>query len=168
MGAMTLDPIGARSYPLNAALMSAMPKVLTKTAGMKAPQWAWLTHGDTSAVTTGRNFGAISSVYGLTTWGSSSIGKVVPWGATQQWLCYKDRSFRVMEIYPKDGEQNAVAVTANLLLGYGGTAWGTPKEIKVTDDRHYQYGDLTVTVHETNFGLGLRSRPWSASARRPS
>ena len=119
-GAMITDK-EPKSYPLEVVLMGAMPKVLTKV-GNKT-EWAWLTHHDKNAVIMGRGYSAVSSEYGMQTFGSSSKGKEVPWSGFQEWICIGDRMVGLMEIAPQ-GSQMAFDVTANLLLGTGGTAGG--------------------------------------------
>jgi hypothetical protein len=56
----------------------------------------------------------------------------------------------LMEIGPQ-GSQMAFDVTANLLLGTGGTAGGTAQPMTNIDPLTYQYGEMTVKVHDTSF-----------------
>ena len=150
MGAMILDEPPSGGYPLNAALMLAMPQVRTKAGTMKKPDWACLTHHDAGAVTVGRHFSALSAEYGLHTFGSSTKGVEVPWTGFQEWICIKDRLIALVEIAP-NGKQSAAEVAAVFRLGVGGTRAGKVKDIRTLDDHSYEYGNLVIKVHDYNF-----------------
>ena len=147
-GAMITDKNAKSSYPLEVVLMGAMPKVFTKV-GNKT-EWAWLTHHDKNAVIMGRGYSAISSEYGLQTFGSSSKGKEIPWTGCQEWICIKDRMIGLLEVAPK-GAQNAIDVSTNFLFGTGGTAGGPEQPKTNIDPLTYKYGEMLLKVHETSF-----------------
>ena len=138
----------SENYPLEVALMGAMPKVLTQTG--KKTEWAFLTQGDNKSVIMGRGYSAVSSEYSLLTAASSSKGKEVPWIGCQEWICIGDRMIGLLEVTPK-GAQNAIDVSTNFLLGTGGTAGGPPQSMTKSDPKTYQYGEMTVKVHDTSF-----------------
>ena len=135
-------------YPLEVALMGAMPKVLTQI-GEKS-EWAWLTLADKKSVIMGRGYSAVSSEYNMLTAAGSFKGKEVPWIGCQEWICIGNRMVGLLEIAPK-GTQNAIDVSTNFLLGTGGTAGGPAQLMKNINPSTYQYGEMIVKVLGTSF-----------------
>jgi hypothetical protein len=150
-GAMVLDDNPKEPYPLNAALMSAMPVVYLQPNSTKPQEMAYCTRDDVNSVITGKGYAAVSAQFALQTFGSSQRGKDVPWAVNQEWICVQDRMFGLLQVAPLQSNQPAAAVTAQLLFGTGGTAGGPPEQMQTVDDHHYNFGKLTLNVEDTNF-----------------
>ncbi len=150
-GAMVLDDNPKEPYPLNAALMRAMPAVYLQPNSIKPQDTASCTRDDVNSVITGKDFSGVSAQFALQTFGSSQRGKDAPWGAIQEWICVKDRLFGLLQVAPLQGTESAAAVTNRFLFGTGGTSGGAHQDMQTIDDHHFRFGKLMIAIHDDNF-----------------
>ncbi len=146
MGAQVTTP----GFDLDTLLMGVFPRVQTAADASNPRSWAWLTSGIKSSVTIGRTFSAFSAAYDLSGFSGSTKGPVAPWRGGQIWLGLPDRIIGLLRVEPKAGA-SAFGVEGLVRLGTGGTVNGAPKNIQMLAANKFQYGDLVVIIHETNF-----------------
>ncbi len=146
IGAQVTTP----GFDLDALLMGVFPRVQTGSDAANPRSQASLTSGMTSAVTVGRTFSAFSASYDLSSFSGSQKGEIAPWRGRQIWLGLPDRIIGLLQVEPKAGA-SAFGVAGIIRLGTGGTVNGSPKTIQSLTGNKFQYGDIVVIVHQTNF-----------------
>lgn len=72
------------------------------------------------------------------------------WAGSQQWVMTKSGIIGVIEISAKEDDEK-YAIHALLKLVSGRRHWGVKKEVIDLGDGQYEFGDLVITVHETDY-----------------
>lgn len=155
-GAMTVDAADGR---LNSVLTDVTPRVrITREDGKSArgqsiSACAKLTVDLKGAFLTGRHYSASSGVHGLATvlYGAYPAA-FTEWEGRQIWLGLPDRLIGLVSTVPKKEGAEAFGIEGVLRFVSGGTAGAAvPKQLKKISDQQYQYGELDIIIHQTNY-----------------
>jgi len=104
---------------------------------------------ETVSVALGREVATLGANYTLASRLSGPSRREVPWNGRQCWLYLPDRLIGLIELTP-DGKQRSKAITLNVELGRSKSGWFDSSPARKLDDRTCQYGNLLVTVLDTN------------------
>jgi|GEM_PF-502059 len=143
---------------VNASIFGVFPRIRTSpltgafSDGTFADyqRHAWLTSDLQGDATVRRDFSALGTSYKLHVDGSSSKGTEIPWTARQIWLGFPDRIIGLLDVTP-NANTNAYEVQGVIRLGFGGTAASSPKTIAATATNRWNYGNLTLVLHNHNY-----------------
>ena len=145
------------SWRVNAAVMGVFPRLRTSSGpsrqgdgGFHKEGHAWLTSDLEGDCIVTPSFSSMAACYRPHTYGSSRKGKEYDWVVRQMWLNLPDRVIGLLDISP-GSDQQAFEVQGAIRLGYGGTAYSSPKSISSTGKNSWDYGDLTVKLHSHNY-----------------
>lgn len=153
VGAFTLNANASSStYPLNAAFQGAAPEVKyaqgKETDWSRGAKWAFLTGKDRKdAQTRSKSIYGLSSRYGV----SKPRFTELTWLAEQQWVVTPDRVIGMTEIEAtSDAKVYGLAQRIQLVSGRR-NASGSRKKLIRLDNNTFEYGDLRLKIHTTNY-----------------
>jgi hypothetical protein len=150
-GGLVVDKDQTRPGPIDAILLAVYPKVQVKTdKGAEWLDWAYLTRDEHTTVATTRSAASLATTHKLQSTAHAQATAPWPWTASQEWITLPDRVIGLVEVAPL-GEQKAHAVDGRVRFGYGRSGDLRPKELTATAENRYSYGELTATIHASNF-----------------
>ena len=153
MGVQVTDP----DSRLNAAVMGVYPRVRVKQEKPSADNqfdkfaWAAISSDLKASSIIGKSYSVTAGVYDLFTFGSSRKGVGSDWKGKQLWLGLPDRVIGVVMVEPTKEGALAYEINGVVRLGFGGSAYGTPKKIEPLAAESFNYGDLFVKIHHNSF-----------------
>ena len=144
-------------FQVNSSLFGIFPRLrVSATTGADADgtfaesRHAWLASNLNGDATVRRDFSALGTSYKLSVYNSSSKGTECDWTSRQVWLGLPDRIIGLLDVAP-NANTNAYEVQGVIRLGYGGTAASSPKSIAATATNRWDYGNLTLVLHNHNY-----------------
>jgi autotransporter-associated beta strand protein len=144
-------------FRVNASLFGIFPRLrVSATTGADADgtfaesRHAWLASNLNGDATVRRDFSALGTSYKLSVYNSSSKGTEHDWTSRQVWLGLPDRIIGLLDVAP-NVNTNTYEVQGVIRLGYGGTAASSPKSVATTATNRWNYGNLTLVLHNHNY-----------------
>ncbi len=147
LGAQIMRPDDSRGV----ILMAVGPRVYLGGDRARPQSFASLTSGMKSALALGRHHSAFAADYQLHAFGSSRKGRLVPWRASQLWLCLPDRMVGVLDIFADSAPVPAARIEALVRFGTGGTVHGPSQTLLPAGPDRHAFGDFIVRVHASDF-----------------
>jgi len=145
------------SLRVNAAMMGVFPRLRISPRPSRQGDGAfhreghaWLTSGLEGDSTVTPAFSSLAASYRPHVFGSSRKGAEWDWVARQTWMNLPDRVIGLLDISP-NSDQQVFEVQGAIRLGFGGTAYSSPKAISATGADSWEYGDLAVKLHSHNY-----------------
>jgi autotransporter-associated beta strand protein len=156
MGAQVAETTNS-VFRVNASLFGIFPRLrVSATTGADTDgtfyeiRHAWLASSLNGDATVRRDFSALGTSYRPSVYNSSSKGAEQDWTSRQVWLGLPDRIIGLLDVAP-NVNTNAYEVQGVIRLGYGGTAASSPKTITATATNRWNYGNLTLVLHNHNY-----------------
>jgi autotransporter-associated beta strand protein len=144
-------------FRVNSSLFGIFPRLrVSATTGADTDgtfyeiRHAWLASSLNGDATVRRDFSALGTSYRPSVYNSSSKGAEQDWTSRQVWLGLPDRIIGLLDVAP-NVNTNAYEVQGVIRLGYGGTAASSPKTITATATNRWNYGNLTLVLHNHNY-----------------
>ena len=154
------DAQKAKSWPLNAALTIATSEVkhaLDPDSLFQRRNSHYLMGQDEqSSVIMHENHASFATNYNISTKLFVPVNDYLDesyaskWAGTQQWVMTETGLIGILEISAKEDDEKH-AIHALLKLVSGRNHWGVKKEVIDLGNGQYEFGDLLITIHETNY-----------------
>ncbi|NDB96271.1 MAG: hypothetical protein EBZ78_08955, partial [Verrucomicrobia bacterium] len=144
-------------FQVNSSLFGIFPRLrVSATTGadtdgtFSESRHAWLASNLNGDATVRRDFSALGTSYRPSVYNSSSKGAEQDWTSRQVWLGLPDRIIGLLDVAPNT-DNSVYEVQGVIRLGYGGTAASSPKTITATATNRWNYGNLTLVLHNHNY-----------------